>query len=740
VTHYAEVAVPVPVEGPFHYLVPEALREKIALGQRVRVPFGKRALHGVVTELSPAPPEACAVTLRPILELCETMPVVTPEVLKLARFASSYYQASLGDVLKLAFPPKLATQAGPPRVERFRLRVVAPVDASDLTLSRAPQQRSLVELLQAGINDSTELKARLGAAPFRRALLALEKRGVLVREPGEIELSSHPAPSTSPTPTLTEEQARAFLSVSSAMGAPESRFFLLHGVTGSGKTEVYLRIIQEARKRNRSALVLVPEIALTPQLAERFEHRFPGEVAILHSSLSDGARCHAFREVASGAKRIVLGTRSAIWAPLLDLGVIVIDEEHDGSYKQNTDVRYHARDLALVRARYTHAQVVLGSATPSLETLYMVETDRAQRLRLRLRVEGRSLPHIKMVDLGGEARKTIQQGRILSQPLIHGLLACIERKEQAILFLNRRGFNTVVICDQCTAPRGCPHCATSLTLHKPRTLTCHHCDRRESLEAPCPACGGRSMTPLGAGTQRVVEELLTAIPHARVLRLDRDSTTRRGELQDVLARFRRGEADVLVGTQMVTKGHDFQNVTLVGVVLADAQLAFPDFRSGERTFQLITQVAGRAGRGDLPGTVYIQTFQPDHYALTLALHHDVDGFYETEKRHREALGYPPFGRVGLVRLESKNETKLRRILDEARPKLAAISQKTGARILGPATAPLAKVRDRHRAMAMIRAATPARLAQAMLLTRKELEPFRSSDVFVLFDVDAVDFL
>ncbi|MDA8212830.1 MAG: primosomal protein N' [Clostridia bacterium] len=511
-------------------------------------------------------------------------------------------------------------------------------------------------------------------------------------------------PSVALTPT--EEQQAALESIYSALDkiiyirgntsvSPE--VFLVHGVTGSGKTEIYLQAIAKTLALGLQAIVLVPEISLTPQMVVRFKSRFGSKVAVLHSRLSLGERYDEWRRIKENQVEVVVGARSAVFAPFTRLGLVVIDEEHEGSYKQDEKPRYHARSVALKRAELEGAVVLLGSATPAVETFYQAENGNYRLITLRERVDNRPLPEVKIVDM----RQELQEGNrsIFSELLARKIRDRLDKKEQTILFLNRRGFSTFVVCRECGCVLKCPHCDIALTYHAPRqNLRCHYCDYQEANPEVCPKCGSKYIRYFGAGTQRVEEELKKIFPQAGVLRMDVDTTTRKGAHEAILTAFQQGEVDVLVGTQMIAKGLDFPNVTLVGVISADTSLNIPDFRSGERTFQLLTQVAGRAGRGNKPGEVVVQTYSPEHYSIVSAQKHDYCGFFREEIELRETLDYPPF--CSLVRLvfTARDEQKLIReahgLAGVFKSLLADFAE--GYQLLGPAPAPLSRIRNRFR--------------------------------------------
>lgn len=613
-------------------------------------------------------------------------------------------------------------------------------------LMGSKNRRLVYDALSHGPRPLAALRAELGASKLGPALKRLEADGVLTRrvvaasEQAEILAGPAHAREDAPRLALTEAQAEVLTTLRGALSEGASKAFLLQGVTGSGKTEVYLGLIEAALAEGKGAIVLVPEIALTPQLESRFRARFGDWVVVLHSGMADGKRREGWLKLRRGEARIVVGPRSAVWAPVERLGVMVVDEEHDGSFKQHNELRYHGRDLALARAHQAKAVAVLGSATPSLETLLMVERGRLERLRLDHRVGHRPMPTVEVVDLGEERRKAKGELKLVSRALEDALREVQDRKEQAIIFLNRRGFNTIVHCGACDEVKKCPHCDVSLTFHRARGKTaCHYCGFEEALEAPCRKCRSREVRPLGAGTERVVDLLKATLPDLRIIRLDRDVTSKVGGLEETLGRFRAGEADVLVGTQMVAKGHDFPRVTLVGIILADASLAFPDFRAAERTFQLLTQVAGRAGRADRPGRVVIQTLQPDHYALTKAIAHDVDGFYELEAGVREDAGYPPFSRLGCVRVEGKQAKRVEAVAHHIAEVAKSLRESPELRVVGPSEAPIGRIRDRHRYVLLLFGPTPARLTGWMRRIAHALgDDTRGVDL--LFDVDAADLL
>ncbi|MDX6447334.1 MAG: hypothetical protein QOH71_4408 [Blastocatellia bacterium] len=501
---------------------------------------------------------------------------------------------------------------------------------------------------------------------------------------------------------LTDAQADALRSIEQRLSEKVFAPFLLHGVTGSGKTEIYIRAMQTALDLGRGAMMLVPEIALTPILSRRLRAHFGGQIAIFHSSLSKGERFDEWSRLRNGEARVVLGTRSAVFAPVRKLGVIIIDEEQDSSYRQEESPFYHARDTAIVRAQKESAVVVLGSATPSLESFHNAQVGKYAYLHLPERVANRAMARAEMIDMR-EVFARHKKPAVFSDELLSEISHTKDRGEQSIILLNRRGFSSFILCRSCGESINCPNCDVSLTYHKTdRTLICHYCNHHQRAPTQCPTCASRYIYYVGEGTEQIEELLRKRFPSLRIGRIDRDTKTRRHQFEKTLLDFEKGELDLLVGTQMLAKGHDFPNVTLVGVVSVDAGLALPDFRAAERAFQLITQVAGRAGRGDLPGRVLIQTYHPHHYALRHACAQDYPGFYEEEIRHRRNHGYPPFVVLSLILIRHKDPVRANATAQQLRQALAAANRDHACRILGPAPAPLARLRGEHRIQLLIK--------------------------------------
>ncbi|MCK5526927.1 MAG: primosomal protein N', partial [Candidatus Latescibacteria bacterium] len=574
------------------------------------------------------------------------------------------------------------------------------------------------------------------------SLKALEQKGWVrisweekIRDPFK-EMSFEPSQRL----TLTSAQRDALDGVKEAICAGTFRTVLLYGITGSGKTQVYIEAIAKTLAMGRSAIVLVPEISLTPQTVRRFRAHFGDEVAVLHSGLSGGERYDAWRMIRRGERKIVVGARSAVFAPLDNLGLIVVDEEHESTYKQyDTTPRYHARDVATVRARDAGAVVILGSATPSLESYRNAQAGKFALSRLPERIDDRRLPEVEIVDMRKE--KEAGNWSFFSNSLKEGIAERLERKEQVILLQNRRGYASFIQCPDCGHAFHCPHCQVTLTYHASgRWLICHYCGLRRRAPSICPECHGHRLKYRGIGTERVEAELETLFPEARIVRMDRDTTGTKGAHYRLLERFRKKEADILLGTQMVAKGLDFAEVTLVGVISADTALNLPDFRAGERTFQLLTQVAGRTGRGDRTGWVIIQTYNPDDEAIRFARRHDFEGYAKMELANREELGYPPFGKLVRMLFRSKSEEAVQRISEQYG---TALRKAVGGRVevLGPVEAPMSRIKDYYRWHLLLRGKGSKSLRTlAMEVHRTGRADAKNHEVIVTIDVDPAGML
>ncbi|MGQ0833968.1 MAG: primosomal protein N' [Gammaproteobacteria bacterium] len=688
------VALDTPLRQLFDYLPPFPSAEVLA-GSRVRVPFGRRRLVGVTmgsSDKSTVPPGK----LRPALDVIDHVPILNPSTAELLGWAADYYHHPIGEVVAAALPK--AIRAGAATRASVVRWSATPEGAHALAagrLTRAPKQLRLLELLASrGGLDATSIAAAIPT--WRDAANALSAKGWIASTDEITETPVHAdSPRSAQPPTLSSEQAFAVAEVSEALGrfAP----FVLHGITGSGKTEVYLRLVERALEAGRRALVLVPEIGLTPQLVARFRERLGAPLALLHSALTDHERLLAWRDAWSGRARVVIGTRSAVFAPVPDLGLIVVDEEHDPSYKQHEGgFRYSARDLAVVRAQQSAVPVVLGSATPSIETLQNVATGRYTRLSLPRRTAQAQPPRASVIDLRVNA---VKSG--LSTPAVQAIERHLKEDGQVLVFLNRRGYAPTLLCTTCGWVAPCEQCDAYLTVHRAANrLRCHHCGADSALPSACARCGF-PVKPVGQGTERIEETLATLFPSAPIARLDRDIVRRRGDVETVMQRMISGDARILVGTQMVTKGHHFPNVTLVVVLNADQGLFSTDFRAPERLAQTIVQVAGRAGRGSRAGEVLIQTDYPEHPLLRSLLSEGYEGFARTALAERAQSSWPPFSRLAALRASSAAADAALAFLSEAR---RAAGAPRGVKLLGPAPAAMARRAGRYHAQLLLESA------------------------------------
>lgn len=729
----AEVAIGQRVDKLFHYAVPLRLAASLHPGHRVVVPFGKGRRVGFVVALVR---EAGVPVLKEIESAPDEQAVVSEDLLDLARWVADYYAAPLGLVLKTILPPGFSD---PDKVfakekQEVRVALVGRPPADRPVRSLTAKQEAVLDLLQDFGGEMT-LAALRAAGVSAAAASALEKKGLVAFRKAEALRVEHPDTGEREAAiVLSEAQARAVAGIGGAVRAGTFAPFLLHGVTGSGKTEVYLRLIEEIVREGGGALVLVPEIALTPQLIGRFVRRLGDAVAVLHSGLTDAERRDQWKRIRSGEASVAVGVRSAVFAPVDKLKLIVVDEEHDPSYRQDEGVRYHARDVAVMRAKRAGIPVVLGTATPSLETFHNAREGRYRSLDLPERAGGAVFPTVRIVDLRGAK----SGNRFLSPDLLSAVEARLARGEQSLLFLNRRGWASFLLCRECGATLSCEHCSVTLTVHKgDRSARCHYCGHARPLPDLCPSCGGTRMTPLGVGTEQIEEELKARFPTARVARMDRDTMGERGAYADLVRSLHEGGVDILVGTQMVTKGHHFPRVSLVGVVLAEASLMVPDFRATERTFHLLMQVAGRAGRGEVPGEVIVQTFVPGHPVLAFVGEHDFAGFVEAELSARREVRYPPFVRLVRVLITGADEA---RVSAAAVRCAAAMREASGnsVEVLGPAPAPLARLKGKFRWHVLLKGREPGRLKD---LARRGAHAIQrvpgASSLSVLIDVDPV---
>jgi primosomal protein N' (replication factor Y) (superfamily II helicase) len=742
---FASVAVPVPLGQSLTYRVPTELLGKYRRGMRVLCSLRHRTVIGVVLELHDREPPIALEKIKPLGAPIDAEPALPEELLDFLIELSRYYLAPIGEVLRLALPAVERSHTQDPGLFDAKAKVVGRLMQRVARIEPSPgaattlrgKAAELLEALDTGPALMRDLEQRVKGA--RAVVKRLVEQG-LVR----VETVTHMADpffdiaiERDVPPELTAAQRAAVDGINAAIDAGQRKAFLLHGVTASGKTEVYLHVVQRCLQVGRGALILVPEIALTPQLVGRFRARFGDEIAVIHSALGEGERHLMWKRLRSGELRVAVGARSALFAPVMNLGLICVDEEHDSSFKQEEGVRYHARDMALWRAHRAGCQCVLGSATPSLTSVALVERQVLEKFVLPSRARKASaMPEVEIVDLcRNKAGPT--GDRLLTWPLVRALEGVLEAREQAILFLNRRGFAPSLLCDQCGSILRCPDCSISLTVHRRGRphVVCHMCDYQAPLPERCPECKSLELTEQGAGTERIETALAQHFPQARIERLDRDVAAG-AKSQAILERMRNREIDILVGTQMVTKGHDLPDVTLVGVLDADAALSLPDYRAAERAFQLLVQVAGRAGRGARPGHVLVQTHQPNSPVITCALRHDVEAFIVQETAQRKELMYPPFARLALVRFEGLDDSLVAREAERVARMLQA-TPIVSVILCGPAPAPITKIRNRWRHRFLLKSTERQRLREALLLVSRTPVDRR---VRVIIDVDPMNML
>ena len=788
-----------PIDRPFDYIVPESFQSIIEPGIRVKVPFGRRKVIGYVTNLK-SESQLELSKLKPIDELIDFEPVLSEELLELSRWLAVETLAYEIDALQVMLPAamrgkyeKFILVNDPDKIENEEFnrllagrKRIALKEADTSSLLRTlknyvtdgivvvdttvQQQTAVKKIRMVRIGEETELlhiketlhqnakkqieliewmlgfagqtvtaKKLVDATGIQRSVLkALIDRGAasehyeeVYREPDAPELKDVPIPEQ-----LTDEQEIALQAISGSIKAEQPETFLLHGVTGSGKTEVYLRAIQEVLAKGQEAIVLVPEISLTPQMTARFKARFGELVAVMHSALSAGEKYDEWRKIHRGEVKVVVGARSAIFAPFENIGIIILDEEHEATYKQEDTPRYHARDVAIKRAEHYRCPVILGSATPSLESYARASKDVYTLLTLKNRAKNQDLPEVTVVDM----REELKAGNrsMFSISLAEAIHERLKRGEQSILFLNRRGFSAFVLCRDCGTTVECPNCDISLTYHRAHErLKCHYCGHEERVPLVCPECESEHIRFFGTGTQKVQEEITNIFPEARVIRMDVDTTRQKGAHERLLRQFSEGKADILLGTQMIAKGLDFPNITLVGALAADTTLHLADFRAAEKTFQLMTQVSGRAGRHELPGEVFIQTYSPEHYAIELAKDQHYEPFYNLEMASRRQFGYPPFYFVALIQFTHEDVLKVADFANKGTTYLRGkLSPNTV--IIGPTAAAISRVNNRYRYQCLIKYKREPKLTETLQqLIRMYRTDWIKSGLTMTVDVDPV---
>ncbi|OBW54171.1 primosomal protein N' [Bacillus safensis] len=761
----AEVIVDVTtkaIDRPFDYRVPDRFKDLVKAGMRVVVPFGPRKIQGFVTKVKEET-DIKTGSIKEIVDLFDLSPVLTDELLELSHWLTektlSYHITALQSMLPAAMKAKyekeiqvlseeelpqslkelfgqresilyadipseqlkqiqkhvqkghlevryhVSQKSGKKKVRMLQLAVSKEkLEEKQQQLKKnAVKQKALISyLLQAGEATflAKDLQQQTGASS--QTLKTFIQEGLLTESYEEVYRDPYRDREFTPSASLdlTPEQTEAAKHIHQAVSENQHATFLLHGVTGSGKTEIYLQTIDHVLQKGKEAIVLVPEISLTPQMVQRFKERFGSNVAVLHSGLSTGEKYDEWRKIHRKEVKLVVGARSAVFAPFENLGMIIIDEEHESSYKQEEMPRYHAKDVAIERAVRHQCPVVLGSATPSLETYARAKKGVYTLLPLKHRVNQQQMPHVSLIDMREELRNGNRS--MFSEELMIRLKEVLERKEQAVLFLNKRGYSSFVMCRDCGYVEQCPHCEISLTYHRyQKRLKCHYCGHEAPVPSECPECHSEHIRYFGTGTQRVEEELTKVLPEARVIRMDVDTTSRKGAHEKLLTSFGNKEADILLGTQMIAKGLDFPDVTLVGVLSADTSLHIPDFRSSEKTFQLLTQVSGRAGRHEKAGSVIIQSYTPSHYSIELTKQHDYEAFYEQEMLHRRHQSYPPYYFLAMVTVSHEEVTKAAHVTDQI-VQFLKMNCAPNTRILGPAASPIAKIKDRYRYQCVIK--------------------------------------
>jgi primosomal protein N' (replication factor Y) len=738
-----DVAAALPLDGPFTYRASAELAHRAQIGRRVLAPFRNKVRAGFIVGF----PQNSNLDkeLREIIDIPDEPPYFDENWWKFICWMSGYYLLPKGLALKTALPPGSDRKSKP-------WALLTSEGRKWFGRAEGPEDLELPsKLLKNGSLQFSELIKAIGDEQAQRAL----KKGWILKEERiakpRISLWKKKLPELLNTVSsrneinesqfrLTPHQQSAYSRIEAALDQGSYSPFLLFGVTGSGKTEVYLRAIRKTLEMGKKVIALAPEIALTPQLAQRFLERLGGGVSLFHSGLTPGQRLDEWRRMRLGAVDVVIGARSGIFAPFNDIGLIIVDEEHDPSYKQEDSCPYNARDMAMVRAKLENCAVILGSATPSFETFVNAQNEKITRLDLPSRQHGLSMPKVEIVDLKDPSTGA-GKDTLLTDPLVREIRDSLAADSQVIIFLNRRGFDTYAICKSCGHPFKCPNCDVSLTHHKRiRALRCHMCGYSRAAPPLCPECSGERIFFGGIGAQKIQEQVLEIFPEARVERLDRDSTRKHEELQAVLDRFRNREIDILIGTQMIVKGHDFPGIGLVGVLCGDQSLHFPDFRASERTFQLLTQVSGRTGREDALGKALVQTYDPEHYAIRLASTHSYEQFFELESEIRRELAYPPYGHLILIKIEGNNEKRVEnQAMKIGRTARMLKSEHPEVVILGPAPAPVRKIIGKYRWQALLKCRSRGPLRE-MVTDLMDQGYLKGHGFKIIVDVDPVDLL
>lgn len=733
---YAEVVVNIPLQKVFHYRAPPHLQENLKAGMRVRIPFGNKIMTGFCVGFTDTP---CTDKIKDLISIIDKEPLIDDIMLKITRWLSSHYCCGWGEAISAVVPPVVRSKIkekwntfvrGTPHTLAFNQEAMAQMK------TRAPKQAKVLEILLEHPDEISAKEVIRISGCKMPGLRQLAKKGFLTLE-NKLQDAANTPRNTEQLQqhlTLTQEQQNAFDTICKRLEGPKPGILLLHGITGSGKTEIYLQTISKVLDQGRKAIYLVPEISLTPQTIQRIKARF-NKVAVLHSSLLGTVHQSQWNDIKEDKVDIVIGARSSIFAPLKNVGLIIIDEEHENTYKQENNPRYNARDIAILRATYDNAMVIMGTATPSLESYDQAMKGNYEKIVLSRRIGERQLPPVDIVDMGEEVRK--RRGfNIISQRLQYYMNQSLARKEQVILFLNRRGFAPYINCKRCGFVLKCQRCDIPMTFHKKlNTILCHYCHAETRPPESCPDCLASNINYRGFGTEKIEDEIRNKFPNYQIIRMDSDTMRVRDSHEKALTAFEQGEFQILLGTQMIAKGLDFPNVTLVGVISADTILNLPDFRAGERTFQLISQVAGRTGRGTKGGRVVVQSYNPRHYSITYAAAHDYEGFAGKELEYRKQLHYPPFGNLARIILRSPHENKTKEKSALVAGKLKEIARTPGIHleILGPSPAPVTRINNLFRWHILLKAQNNSSIHNALQDIADMLKP--SKGVQTMVDVD-----
>ncbi len=725
-------------QGYDYFIPPKLEKENLKIGQVVTVPFGRRNVRGFIIGF----PEKTNISknkIKSIKKINKKESFFNSTMLNLFKWMADYYQVPLASIIKTALPTGVLKG----KINKKTHKYVVPAQSIaktrniiDKIKKRAPKQARALKVLLENKNKKFNIKLLAKKAEcYRGAVKKLQEKGYIKiqkettkRRPG-IDINYKKNIDFK----LTPEQKHAVKEVDKYLQKNNFQTFLLHGVTGSGKTEVYLRLIEKTIKKNQGSIILVPEIALAPVMVRRIYNRFGDNLAILHSNLSLGERYDEWRRLNNGEALIAIGARSAIFAPVSNTSLIIIDEEHENSYKQNSSPYYHARMVARKRARLENAPLILGSATPSLNSYYLAQKNKYHYLSLPRRIKSHSMPPVKIVDM----RKELKKGNtsIFSQELYNYVKKALKNEKQVLLFLNRRGYSSFVLCRECGKVITCNNCDISLTYHaEENLLKCHYCDYTQTVPDTCPDCGSQYIRKFGIGTEKIEGETKKIFPEARVERMDIDTTSRKGAHQRILSRVEKGKTDILVGTQMIAKGHDYPNIAVVGVITADTMLNLPDFRSAERTFQLLTQVAGRTGRGQNKGKVIIQTYSPQHYSIQAAKNHDYHNFYQKEIKLRKSLEYPPFSILANIIISGENNNKVMELAQECGQFLDNYHEYIDE-VLGPSPAPLEKLRGKYRWQLILKFNKYNKRKKVLQAINSKFRPINSDKINFVIDVD-----